>query len=90
MFGKHLLDTCVAQQSVTGTSSGECEFYAIGSGGARTIFTVHIMDEMGHKVIGRVFSDSSAGRAMRQRMRMPAVTATTVTQNAKARILPAW
>ncbi len=67
-FGKHLLETCVASQSVVALSSGEAEFYAIGRGAASAIMMRQFFEVVGIEVKAQVNSDSSAARGIATRI----------------------
>lgn len=57
-----------ATQSVLATISGEAEFYAIGSGAAIGLGIRTILEELGFTSQIQVYSDSSAARAMANRL----------------------
>ena len=64
LFGKHMWESWASTQQVIALSSGEAEFYSIGTATAKGLTVVHTLAEM-KMIIGlRVHSDSSAGRGM--------------------------
>ena len=66
--GAHEIDHYAGSQQTLSLSSGEAEFYAIGSGAARGIQTANMFSEMHVKLVPVIRSDSSAGRSMTRRV----------------------
>ena len=73
MYGGSLLESFVGGQATQAQSSGEAEFYAIGSGAARALTVKHVLNEMEKatfkdvqtKVV--IWTDSAAARGMSMR-----------------------
>ena len=63
-FGKHLLDTSCAKQSIVGLSSGEAEYYAITRGSAAGMMVQSILQEIGCKIKLACLTDSSAAKGI--------------------------
>ncbi|CAK0862523.1 unnamed protein product, partial [Prorocentrum cordatum] len=66
-FGGHTVEAFAVCQATQALSSGESEFYAIGSGAARGLQAKHFLGEVGVTVRLVVASDSAAGRGICQR-----------------------
>ena len=62
------------EQATIAQSSGESEYYAIGSGAADALYAKNVLAEMGMTVQPVVHSDSSAGRGFAQRQGFSART----------------
>ena len=67
IFGGHLLDAVSVTQSLVAPSSAEAKFYACNRGTVCGLQTCHFLTEAGHKVVPRVWSDSSACRGIVRR-----------------------
>ena len=63
-FGKHLLDTSCAKQSIVALSSGEAEYYAITRGSAAGMMVQSILQEIGCKTKLACLTDSSAAKGI--------------------------
>ena len=63
-YGKHLLDTSCAKQSIVALSSGEAEFYAITRGSAAGMMVQNILQEIGCKTKLVCLTDSSAAKGI--------------------------
>ena len=67
-FGKHLIDSSCAKQSVIALSSGEAEFYALVRGAAAGLLTVQIWERVGFKGTKLTMkTDSSAAKGIATR-----------------------
>ena len=62
MLGSHCLSTYCKTQSVIALSSGESEFYALGSASTRGLGTKSLLEDLGIYVSLEVHSDSSAAK----------------------------
>ncbi len=60
MLGYHYLSTACETQSVIALSSGESEFYALGSAAQRGFGSKSMLEDLGIYVSLVVYSDSSA------------------------------
>ena len=63
-MGKHLVDSWVTTPQCIALSSGESEFYAIGNGVARAIWTRNFLKEAGVTVTVSCRTDSSAAKGI--------------------------
>ncbi|CAK0790038.1 unnamed protein product [Prorocentrum cordatum] len=66
-FGSHTWECYSTSQATQALSSGESEFYALGSFAARGLQMKFVLDEVGIEVRLVVASDSAAARGMAQR-----------------------
>lgn len=67
VFGSHLINTWSARQSTIALSSGEAEFYSLGSGASHGLLSKNLLSELKVETELRLRSDSSAGLGMAQR-----------------------
>ena len=66
-YGKHLIEFNVNGQEAKALSSGESEFYAHCSGGARVLRTRNLLAGFGSAVKGKVRGDSTAAHGICRR-----------------------
>ena len=66
-YGKHLLDTSCARQSVVALSSGEAEYYALTRGACAGVLLKGVLSELRRKVEMVCLTDSSAAKGITAR-----------------------
>ena len=67
-FGKHLIETSCARQSVVALSSGEAEYYALTRGVAAGLMSQQVWEVMNFKLPLVARTDSSAGKGIASRV----------------------
>ena len=67
LLGRHLIETWSTTQAVTALSSGEAEFYGIVKGGSVLLGMMSLMSDMGLKIHGTVWTDSTTGKGIASR-----------------------
>ena len=67
-FGRHLIETSCARQSVVALSSGEAEYYALTRGVAAGLMSQQVSEVMNFKLPLVARTDSSAGKGVASRV----------------------
>ena len=67
-FGRHLIETSCARQSVVALSSGEAEYYALTRGVAAGLMSQQVWEVMNFKLPLVARTDSSAGKGIASRV----------------------